>query len=85
MSIHPGLSGQKFMPEALGRISELRERLPEDVLVQVDGGIHRENIAQVHEAGANLLVCGAAIFWGHDPRAAYEALVAALASPARSS
>jgi ribulose-phosphate 3-epimerase len=84
MSIHPGLSGQTFMPDALGRIAELRERLPTDVLVQVDGGVHRENIVEIHQAGADLLVAGAAIFWGHEPGAAYEELAAALASPARS-
>ncbi len=43
MSIHPGLSGQKFMPEALGRIAELKTKLPAGVLIQVDGGVHAEN------------------------------------------
>jgi ribulose-phosphate 3-epimerase len=55
MSIHPGLSGQEFMPEALGRIAELRRLLPESVLVQVDGGIHAANVGAVREVGADLL------------------------------
>ena len=52
MSIHPGYSGQEFMPEALDRIRELRELLPGHVHIQVDGGIGPDNIRQVYEAGA---------------------------------
>jgi len=80
MSIHPGLSGQKFMPEALGRIAELRRSLPDSVHVQVDGGIHAENIAAVRDAGADLLVAGSAIFWQDDPAAAYTALATEVAA-----
>ena len=83
MSIHPGLSGQKFMPEALDRIAELRRSLPESVLVQVDGGVHGENIRSVREAGADLLVAGSAIFWQDDPAAAYKALAAEIAADVR--
>jgi len=75
MSIHPGLSGQELMPEALGRVAELRRLLPDDVSVQVDGGVHLANIAAVREAGANLLVSGSGVFWGNDPGAAYRELV----------
>ena len=74
MSIHPGLSGQKFMPEALPRIEELRRLLPDGVHVQVDGGIHADNVRSVRDAGADLLVAGSAIFWQDDPGAAYRAL-----------
>jgi ribulose-phosphate 3-epimerase len=77
MSIHPGLSGQEFVPEALGRIAELRRLLPDDVAVQADGGIHLGNIAAVREAGANLLVSGSGVFWNDDPAAAYHGLVKA--------
>jgi ribulose-phosphate 3-epimerase len=76
MSIHPGLSGQELMPDALARIDELRTRLPDHVSVQVDGGVHLENIAEVREAGATLLVSGSGVFWGDDPGAAFERLVA---------
>src|SRR5206468_13076390 len=58
MSIHPGLSGQTFMPESLGRIEELRRLLPEEVHVQVDGGVSAANARSVREAGADLLVAG---------------------------
>ncbi len=74
MSIHPGLSGEKFMPEALERIAALRRALPDTVLVQVDGGIHADNIEAVHDAGARLFVAGSAVFWQPDPPAAYRAL-----------
>jgi ribulose-phosphate 3-epimerase len=80
MSIHPGLSGQKFMPEALDRIAELRRSLPDAVHVQVDGGVNGENIRSVREAGADLLVAGSAIFWQDDPAAAYKALAAEVAA-----
>ena len=80
MSIHPGLSGQKFMPEALGRIEELRRLLPADVHVQVDGGIHADNVRSVRAAGADLLVAGSAVFWQDDPGAAYRLLASEIAS-----
>jgi ribulose-phosphate 3-epimerase len=79
MSIHPGLSGQEFIPEALYRIAELRRLLPDDVGVQADGGIHLGNIAAVRQAGASLLVSGSAVFWDDDPAAAYHRLVNAAA------
>ncbi len=82
MSIHPGLSGQEFMPEALGRIEKLRSLLPDGVLVQVDGGVHAANAARIREAGADLLVCGSAIFWRDDPGAAYGELVGAAGAAA---
>lgn len=80
MSIHPGLSGQKFMPEALGRIAELRRSLPADVHVQVDGGIHADNVRAIRDAGADLLVAGSAVFWQDDPAAAYRSLASDLAA-----
>jgi ribulose-phosphate 3-epimerase len=80
MSIHPGLSGQKFMPEAFDRIAELRRSLPDSVLVQVDGGIHGENVRAVRDAGAELLVAGSAVFWQDDPAAAYRSLAAEIAA-----
>jgi ribulose-phosphate 3-epimerase len=77
MSIHPGLSGQELIPEALDRIAELRRLLPDEVALQADGGIHLGNIAAVRRAGASLLVSGSAVFWDADPAAAYQRLVKA--------
>ena len=79
MSIQPGYSGQKFMPEAIGRIRELRGLVPEGVPIQVDGGIGLQNAREVHEAGANLLVAGTSIFGADDSSRAYRGLLEALA------
>jgi len=78
MSIHPGYGGQEFMPDALRRISRLRELVGDRVHVQVDGGIGAENARDCHEAGADLLVAGTSIFGAEDPVAAYRGLVDAL-------
>jgi ribulose-phosphate 3-epimerase len=83
MSIHPGYSGQEFMPEALDRIARLRSLLPTEMRVQVDGGINRETARAAREAGADLLVAGSAVFWSDDPAAAYVELVSAVAEVAR--
>jgi ribulose-phosphate 3-epimerase len=74
MSIHPGYSGQVFMPEALGRIVDLTTLV--DVPIQVDGGVGEANARALREAGARLLVCGSAVFDG-DPAANYGRIVAA--------
>jgi ribulose-phosphate 3-epimerase len=78
MSIEPGYSGQPFMPEAFDRIRRLRELLPPAQHIQVDGGVGADNIRQVHEAGADLLVAGSAIFAREDLTRAYRRLVQAL-------
>src|SRR5262249_7160096 len=79
MSIHPGYSGQKFMPEAVDRIGRLRAVLPERVYVQVDGGIDHATIGSAHAAGAALLVAGSAVFGREDVPGAYAGLVQDLA------
>jgi len=79
MSIHPGLSGQAFMPESLGRIAKLRSLVSDTVFVQVDGGLSAGNVAEIREAGADLLVAGSAVFWQDDPAAAYADLMAKVA------
>jgi ribulose-phosphate 3-epimerase len=79
MSIHPGYSGQEFLPEALERLRELRWLAPENVFVQVDGGIDQDNVRAAQDAGADLLVAGSAIFDREDLPRAYRRLVQALA------
>ena len=77
MSVYPGFGGQAFMPEALPKISALRERaarLGLDLDIQVDGGISRENIARCAAAGANVFVAGSALFGQGDYAAAVEGL-----------
>jgi ribulose-phosphate 3-epimerase len=79
MSIHPGYSGQAFMPEALQRLGELRSLLPRDMFVQVDGGISLDNVREVHDAGAGLIVTGSALFQREDLPGSYRGFVQALA------
>jgi ribulose-phosphate 3-epimerase len=79
MSIHPGYSGQKFMDDALERIAHTRELLPDDVPLQVDGGIDNDNVRPVYDAGATLIVAGSAIFHREDLQRSYRRLVQALA------
>jgi ribulose-phosphate 3-epimerase len=79
MSIHPGYSGQEFMPDALERLRRLRGALPAGVHLQVDGGITAQNIRSVYEAGADLIVAGTAIFGMEDLPRAYRRLVQELA------
>jgi ribulose-phosphate 3-epimerase len=76
MAIHPGYSGQEFMPETLERVAELRSSLPEGTRVQVDGGINAETIVRARAAGADLFVAGSAVFWNDHPASAYGELVA---------
>ena len=79
MSIHPGYSGQEFMPDALSRIRELRSQLHERVVVQVDGGITHQNVGKARDAGAEAIVAGTAVFGFEDINRAYHRLVRALA------
>jgi ribulose-phosphate 3-epimerase len=79
MSINPGYSGQKFMPEAIGRVRTLRKLLPDDVYVQVDGGVGPDNVRELYLSGASLLVAGTSIFGREDLPRSYRRLVQALA------
>jgi len=65
MSVHPGFGGQKFMPEVLVKIKELKKIKDQQNLnfdIEVDGGINFDNNKLVIEAGANILVSGTTIF-----------------------
>jgi len=78
MSIHPGYSGQPFMPESIPRVRRLRELLPESVHVQVDGGVGPDNAAEIRQAGANLLVAGTSVFGQEDIAEAFRRLAQAI-------
>ena len=65
MSVNPGFGGQKFMPEVLTKIKELKKIRDErklDFDIEIDGGINFENSKKAIEAGANILVSGTTIF-----------------------
>jgi ribulose-phosphate 3-epimerase len=78
MSIHPGYSGQPFMPESIDRVRELRGLLPEGMHIQVDGGVGPDNVRELRDAGTDLLVAGSSIFGHEDIARAYRRLVQAL-------
>ena len=79
MSIEPGYSGQEFLPESIDRLRLTRALLPEEIFVQVDGGVTNENVREIYDAGATLIVAGSAIFAREDLPRAYRRLVQALA------
>ena len=65
MSVEPGFAGQKFMPEVLPKLKELKEIIKKENLnldLEIDGGINFENSKVAKEAGANVLVSGSTIF-----------------------
>ena len=67
MSVEPGLGGQKYMEDATGRITKTRELINKrglDIDVEVDGGICKDNLKMILDAGANVIVSGSSIFKG---------------------
>ena len=65
MSVHPGFGGQKFIPEVLNKIKELKNIQDEKKLdfdIEIDGGINFDNNKLAIEAGANILVSGTSVF-----------------------
>lgn len=69
MTVEPGFGGQKFIPESLDKIRELRKCIEAKQLqvdIQVDGGLYVSNVRESIEAGANIIVAGSAVFKG-DP------------------
>lgn len=67
MSVEPGFGGQAFIPESLDKIRSLRSMLKERGLntdIEVDGGIYQNNVKEVLDAGANVIVAGSAVFKG---------------------
>jgi ribulose-phosphate 3-epimerase len=86
MSVNPGFGGQEFIPEVLRRIERLREFLEREgyshVDIEVDGGIHVGNVAEVVRAGATVIVSGSGLFRGElsaNLRRMREAIAAAVA------
>ena len=77
MSVNPGFGGQKFIPSVLRKISELRnliEKTNSKCMIEVDGGVTGLNIAEIDEAGADIVVAGNYIFSSNDYAEAIKAL-----------
>jgi len=82
MSVNPGFGGQKFIPNTLNKIRDLRQLITDsgrDIRLEVDGGIGINNIAEVAAAGADTFVAGSAIFGSDDYARTIAAMRAALA------
>lgn len=62
MSVYPGFGGQKYITDVNEKISEIRAMTGEDFYIQVDGGIGKDNIADVLASGANVIVAGSSVF-----------------------
>ena len=67
MSVNPGFGGQKFIPYSLDKIRELKSRIVSrglNVDIEVDGGVNLDNVSDIIDAGANIIVAGSAVFNG---------------------
>ena len=67
MTVNPGFTAQKFIPEVVPKIKKVADMLPEGVMLEVDGGIGMANVREVMAAGANVAVAGASVFYAEDP------------------
>lgn len=77
MSVEPGFGGQKFMPEALDKISYYSDQKAEmgyRYIIEIDGGVGADNAGIVREAGTELIVAGSAVFRASDRKAAVRAI-----------
>jgi ribulose-phosphate 3-epimerase len=77
MSVNPGFSGQSFIPNALKKVREARsliDRFNPACALEIDGGVGRDNIADVVAAGVDTIVMGSSIFGAKDPGAELRAL-----------
>jgi ribulose-phosphate 3-epimerase len=75
MSVNPGFGGQKFIPYALDKVRRLSARKRERDLrfpIEIDGGITKDNVAEVVRAGVEWVVTGSSIFQNGKPAAAFE-------------
>ncbi len=73
MSVHPGFSGQKFLPEVLSKVREIHGAHP-NLWIQIDGGIDSQNASLCREAGANNLVSATYVFSAADRAKAISTL-----------
>jgi len=82
MSVNPGFGGQKFIPEALNKLRSVRKRIDacgKDIMLEIDGGVKVDNIAEIARAGADTFVAGSAIYQAgkdSDPHR-YDSILAA--------
>ena len=77
MSVNPGFGGQSFIPRALGKLRDAKQRIVasgRDIRLEVDGGVKTDNIGAIAKAGADTFVAGSAIFGSKDYAATIRAM-----------
>jgi len=83
MSVNPGFGGQKFIPSALDKLRSARQKINEsgrDIMLEIDGGVNTNNIAEIAKAGCDTFVAGSAVYGAGkdtDPHR-YDSIIAAL-------
>lgn len=85
MSVNPGFGGQKFIPEALAKLRAVRKMIDDkglDIMLEIDGGVKTDNIAEIARAGADTFVAGSAIYNTPDYKATIDLMRAELAKVA---
>ena len=82
MSVNPGFGGQSFIPETLNKLRAVRARIDEytartgrQILLEVDGGVKPDNIAEIAAAGADTFVAGSAVFGKPDADGGYKGII----------
>ena len=79
MSVFPGFGGQKFIPEALDKLRQVKaiaDAGGKEIDIEIDGGVTEENVAAIKEAGANVIVAGSTVFKAQDRAACIAKLKA---------
>jgi ribulose-phosphate 3-epimerase len=79
MSVNPGFGGQKFIPTSLDKVRRLKREIEDRGLttrIEIDGGVDANNIAEVIESGAEIIVAGSAVYGGGKPAEAVQNLIA---------
>jgi ribulose-phosphate 3-epimerase len=77
MSVNPGFGGQKFIPQTIQKIKNLRQRIDANnlkTLIEIDGGVTLDNAKSIVDAGAHVLVAGNTVFSSPDPKATIKTL-----------
>ncbi|WP_354687698.1 ribulose-phosphate 3-epimerase [Cupriavidus necator] len=85
MSVNPGFGGQSFIPETLNKLRAVRQRIDaytartgRTILLEVDGGVKVDNIAEIAAAGADTFVAGSAVFGKPDADGGYRGIISGL-------
>ncbi|MFH0772039.1 MAG: ribulose-phosphate 3-epimerase [Candidatus Omnitrophota bacterium] len=80
LSVNPGFYGSKFMPEVCDKAKELKDNKGE-LIVAMDGGLKKDNILMIRDAGVDIACVGSGIFGGENPIQNYRSLLEMLSRP----